>query len=148
MRSPTNFSLSTSSLSTLTTNQRLSDFSIIITTATPGSVTINPNVGVCVEARLVKVHKLRAFRLAQFSVFDALRHLSPKSIVKQSALVTRAARGLANRRSANYFLDEVAFFIDVNLRLIGRTEQIVIVAHHFLVSADQHKGEIIRLARK
>ena len=64
--------------------------------------------------------------------------------MQQSALIAGSARRFADSRAANYFLDQITFFIDVNLRFIWSAEKIVVIAHHFLVSADQHKGEIIR----
>ncbi len=67
--------------------------------------------------------------------------------MQQAALVTRSRRRLAHRRAANNFLNQIAFFVDVDLRFVRRAEKVVIVAHHFLISTDQHEGEIVSLVR-
>ncbi len=74
-------------------------------------------------------------------------YLAAKSVVKQPAFIARAPRGFANRRAANYFLDEIAFLVDVNLCFVRRAEKIVIVAHHFLISTDQHESHIVGFVR-
>ena len=38
-------------------------------------------------------------------------------------------------------------FVDVNLRLVRRAEEVVIVAHHFLIRADQHERKVVHLVR-
>ena len=38
-------------------------------------------------------------------------------------------------------------FADVNVRFVRHTEQIVIIAHYFLIGADEQHRQIIRLAR-
>src|SRR6266852_4407726 len=118
-----------------------------MTTPTLHAVTINSHVGVGIKARLVKVNQLRARGFSQLAVLYALRHLAAKSFVQEPTLVARARGGFANGRAANYFLDEIAFFIDVNLRFVRRAEQVVIVSHYLLVSAYQHEREIVRLVR-
>ena len=67
--------------------------------------------------------------------------------MEQTALIARAPRGFTDRGTTNHFLDEIAFFVDVNLGFVRRAEQVVIVSHHFLVSADQHEREIVGLVR-
>ena len=74
-------------------------------------------------------------------------YLAAKSIVQQSTVVTSASHRLAHSRAANNFLNQITFFIDVNLRLVRRAEKVVIVTHDFLISSDQHEGEIVRLFR-
>ena len=44
-------------------------------------------------------------------------------------------------------LTETPLVVDVNVRLVWRAKEVVIVSHHFLVGADQHKGQVISFAR-
>ena len=67
--------------------------------------------------------------------------------MQQPSVVTGACHRLAHGRAANYFFDQITFFVDVNLGLVGRAEQVMVVAHDFLISAHQHEGEIVRLVR-
>src|SRR5438270_874138 len=60
---------------------------------------------------------------------------------------TGTGRSFADRCAANHFLDQITLFVDVNLRFVRRAEQVVVVAHYFLISPDQHEGEIISLVR-
>src|SRR5260221_12242326 len=107
-----------------------------MTTPTLRAVTINCYIGISIKARLVKVNQLGARGFGQLAVLDTLRHLAAESFVQEPTLVARARGGFAHGRAANYFLDEIAFFVDVDLRLVRRAEQVVIISHHFLVSAD------------
>ena len=67
--------------------------------------------------------------------------------MQKTTLVTGARGRFAYGRAANHFLDQITLFVYVNLRFVWRAEQVVIVAHHFLVSTDQHEGEIVSLVR-
>jgi hypothetical protein len=54
---------------------------MIITPAAPRLVTINCDIGISVETRLVKINQFSALGFSQFTIFDSLRYLPAKSIV-------------------------------------------------------------------
>src|SRR6266567_301927 len=118
---------------------------MIMTTATAHAVTINCNIRVGIKAGFVKVNQVRALSFRQFAVFDSLRDLTSKTIVQQATFVTSAPCRLAHSSPADYLLDEIALFIDMNLSFIRRAEKIVIIAHHLLIRANQHESQIVRL---
>ena len=59
---------------------------------------------------------------------------------------TNRFQRIAERRALNHFFDNIAVLADVNVRFVRHTEKIVVVAHHFLIRADQHHRQIIRFA--
>ena len=107
---------------------------------------VNGDVGISIKARLVIVNQFSALRFSQLPVFDPLRDLSPETVMQQTAFITSAARRLAHRSAAYHFLDQVAFLIDVDVRLVRRAEEVMTVPHDLLVCTDQHESKIIRLA--
>ena len=66
--------------------------------------------------------------------------------MQKRAFVTGTLGSFANRRASNYFLDQVAFVINVDVRLVRRAEKIVVITHDLLIGAHEHEGEIVRLA--
>ena len=67
--------------------------------------------------------------------------------MQQAAFIACPSGGFTDSSAANYFFYQVAFLVDVNLSFVGRAKQIVIIAHDFLVSPNQHEGQIIRFVR-
>src|ERR1051326_6301399 len=100
------------------------------------SVTINCNIRVSIEPRFVKVDQLSALGLRQFAVLDSLGYLATKTIVQKAPLIARASGGFAHGGAANHLLDQITFLVDMDLGFVGRAEQVVVIAHDFLVSAD------------
>ena len=66
--------------------------------------------------------------------------------MEQAALVARASYGFTDSGAANHFLDQITVLVNMNLGFVRGAEKVVIIAHHFLICANQSKGEIIRLA--
>ena len=67
--------------------------------------------------------------------------------MQQSTFIAGPAGSFAHRRAANHFLDQVTFFIDVNVGFVRCAKEVVVIAHHFLISADQHERQIVRFVR-
>src|SRR5207247_9005774 len=51
-----------------------------------------------------------------------------------------------NGGAANHFLNQVTFFVDVNVSFVWRSEKVMAIAHDFLISADKHEREIVSFA--
>src|SRR5215204_2681473 len=106
---------------------------------------VDGEVGVGVEARLVQFRHLGGVGLRQLAALNALRDDAAEPLVELAALVARAVERLADGRALNDLLNQVAVLVDVDVRLVRRAEEVVVVAHHFLVGADQHEGDVVGL---
>src|SRR5437763_7044299 len=106
---------------------------------------VDGEVGVGVDARLVEIDHAGALGLGQLAALDALRDQAAEALVQLPALVARAVEGLADGRASDDLLDQVAALVYVDVRLVGRAEEVVVVAHHLLVRADKHEGDVVRL---
>src|SRR6185503_14357026 len=120
---------------------------VVRSSARTGLYSIDCEICVSVVTRLVELGQLGAVSFAQLAVFDATINQTPETVVQKTALVARALRGGAHGRAFNHLLDEKTFLVDVNVRFVRRAEKIVIVAHRFLVRADQHERKVIRFVR-
>src|SRR5215217_5383997 len=106
---------------------------------------VDGEVGVGVDARLVKLDHLGGGGLGQLAALDALRDDAAEALVELAALVARAVERLAHGRALDDLLDQVAVLVDVDVRLVRRAEEVVVVAHHLLVGADEHEGDVVGL---
>ena len=61
------------------------------------------------------------------------------------ALVAHAVERLADGRALDDLLDQVAVLVNVYVGLVRSAEEVVVVAHHLLVRADEHEGDVVRL---
>src|SRR5215207_3885807 len=106
---------------------------------------VDGEVGVGVDARLVELGHLGGVGLGEFAALDALRDDAAEPLVELAALVARAVERLADGRALDDLLDQVAVLVDVDVRLVRRAEEVVVVAHHLLVGADEHQGDVVGL---
>src|SRR5215217_6137151 len=106
---------------------------------------VDGEVGVGVDARLVELDHLGRGRLRELAALDALRDDAAEPLVELAALVARAVERLAHGRALDDLLDQVAVLVDVDVRLVRRAEEVVVVAHHLLVGADEHQGDVVGL---
>ena len=109
--------------------------------------TIYRDVGVSVVTRFIKIDQLGGFCFRQFAVFNSLRHLAAETVMQQSTFIAGPPGSFAHRRAANHFFDQVTFFIDMDVGFIRCAKEVVVIAHRFLISADQHEREIVGLVR-
>src|SRR2546423_112783 len=107
---------------------------------------VDGEVCVGVDARLVELDQLRALCLGEFAALDALRDKSAEALVQLPALVARAVERLADGRALDDLLDQVAVLVNVYVGLVRSAEEVVVVAHRLLVRADEHEGDVVRLA--
>src|ERR1044071_2739005 len=94
---------------------------------------VDGEVGVGVDARLVELDHLGGVGLRQLAALDALRDDAAEALVELAALVARAVERLAHGRALDDLLDQVAVLVDVDVRLVRRAEEVVVVAHHLLI---------------
>src|ERR1044071_3614471 len=107
---------------------------------------VDGEVRVGVDARLVGFDHLCALGLGQLAALDALRDEAAEALVQLPARAARAVERLADGRALHDLLDEVAVLVNVYVRLVGRAEEVVVVAHPLLVSAHEHEGYVVGLA--
>src|SRR6266496_2340449 len=116
-------------------------------TAAPASlIAVYCDVRISFEARFVIVHQFSSFGFGKIAIFDPLGDLAAKTVVQQSSFIASATRRFTNGGAANHFLNQVTFFVDVNVSFVRRYEKVVAIAHDLLISADQHEREIVSLA--
>src|ERR1044071_6493281 len=106
---------------------------------------VDGEVGVGVDARLVELDHLGGVGLRQLAALDALGDDAAEALVELAALVARAVERLAYGRALDDLLDQVAVLVDVDVRLVRRAEEVVVVAHHLLICADEHQGDVVGL---
>src|SRR5947209_1591896 len=104
---------------------------------------VDGEIGVGVDARLVELDHPRALGLREIAALDALRDQAAEAFVQLAALVAGAVESLADGRALDDLLDQVAVLVYVDVRLVGRAEEVVVVAHHLLVRADEHEGDVV-----
>src|ERR1043166_7884622 len=91
---------------------------------------VDGEIGVGVDARFVELDHLGALGLREVAALDALRDQAAEALVELSALVARAVERLADGRALDDLLDQVAVLVYVDVRLVGRAEEVMVVAHH------------------
>src|SRR4051794_29590409 len=62
------------------------------------------------------------------------------------ALVARAGERLAEGRAPHDLLYQIAVLVYVYVRLVGCAKEVMVVTHHLLIRADEHEGDVVRLA--
>src|SRR5437763_8133192 len=107
---------------------------------------VDGEIAVGVDARLVELDHAGALGLGQIAALDALRDEAAEALVQLPALVARAVERLADGRALDDLLDQVAVLVNVYVGLVRSAEGVVVVAHRLLVRADEHEGDVVRLA--
>src|SRR5688500_11728339 len=94
---------------------------------------------------LVKLDQVVAFLSRQQSVLYPLHHAASELVVELNSVKAHNSQRVRKGGTINDLLDNMTVVAYKDVSFVRHSEEIMVVSHNFLISANQHHCQVIRL---